>query len=309
MVVSALAKGQVSVDARATPTLQQRPSTETPLRLLHAGFDALDIVFKGSLSDEAIATLEIAHGIALDRNEAVLSALGPGKEPVHVHQNGLPGGYRFRCTTGSLGEIWGFTDTRPQGWNAICSVRAATLAAYGWQETVQRAFARLKSFGCRTTDHRVARVDYAIDFLMPSAFELGLYQFVAHAHSKLKPYWGKREAGEAATRPTAVCRGRRLESVTIGKMPGRQVCVYDKRREAVEQGKPLWFRLWGIDPAAAANVWRVELRAGKKELRRWPIRTLSEVEASIADVLLSMAGQVETSKNRVFWAARGLVRG
>ena len=75
-------------------------------------------------------------------------------------------------------------------------------------------------------------------------------------------------------------------------MPGRQICVYDKRREAIEQGKLFWFRLWGIDPGYTANVWRVELRAGKKELRRWPIRTLADVEASIADVLLSMIRQV-----------------
>ena len=86
---------------------QQRPSAELPLRLLYSGFDTLDIVFKGSLSDEAIATLEIAHTMALDRNEAVLTVLVPGKEPVHVHQKGLSGGYRFRCTTGPLGEIWG----------------------------------------------------------------------------------------------------------------------------------------------------------------------------------------------------------
>jgi hypothetical protein len=217
--------------------------------------------------------------MALDQNEAVLTVLGPGKEPVHVHQRGLPGGYRFHCTTGPVGEIWGFTDTQPQGWNGVCSVRAATLAAHGWHGTVQQVFARLESLGCHPTDHRVAGVDCALDFLMPPAFELGLEQFVAHSRSNVKSYWGKRdEASETATRPTAICRGRRLESVTFGKMPVRQICVYDKRREAVEQVKPLWFRLCGLDPAGAANVWRVELRAGKKELRRWPIRTLAHVE-------------------------------
>jgi hypothetical protein len=115
---------------------------------------------------------------------------------------------------------------------------------------------------------------------------------VAHTQSKVKPYWGKREADEKATQPAAICRGRRLESVTVGKMPGPQICVYDKRREAVEQVKPFWFRLWGIDPAETANVWRVEPRAGKRELRRWQIRTLADVEASIADVFLEMIKRV-----------------
>ena len=57
-------------------------------------------------------------------------------------------------------------------------------------------------------------------------------------------------------------------------MPGRQIIVYDKRREAIAKRKLFWFKVWNIerdDPAQ--KVARIEVRAGKKELKdRWHLR-------------------------------------
>ena len=80
--------------------------------------------------------------------------------------------------------------------------------------------------------------------------------------------------------------GRVCESVTIGKMPGRQIIVYDKRREAIDKRKPHWFKVWGINPNdRTKQVWRVKLHAGKAHLRDgWNMRTFADVEAAIGDV-------------------------
>jgi hypothetical protein len=269
--------------------------TEAPLCLLYAGFDKLDVAFQGALGEDEIAALEAAKSLATERQDVVVCELGRGKEPLHVQPYGLKGGYAFKCENGPLGEGWAFkANSNPREWNIFCSVRASALLAYGWNETIRRIYARLDAMGCRVAGHGVNRVDYALDFLMPPAFEPRLEQFVAHAHAVIKPHWGKREIDDIAIRPTAVCRGRRLESITIGKMPGRQICAYDKRREVASQRKWFWYRAWELDPADhTANVWRVELRAGKRELKdRWQIRTLADAEASVADVFLSMIDQV-----------------
>ena len=73
----------------------------------------------------------------------------------------------------------------------------------------------------------------------------------------------------------------------VGKMPGRQVIVYDKRREAIDKHKMQWFKIWGIDPKGKSNhIWRIELRAGKKHFKdRWQLRTFADIEAAIGDVL------------------------
>ena len=97
------------------------------------------------------------------------------------------------------------------------------------------------------------------DFLA-GTFKLNLDRFIAHPRTKKRPHWGEIEPASDRNQPSAVCRGRRLESVTIGKMPGRQVIVYDKRREAIEQRKLFWFKVWGIDRSdRSAEIWRVEL--------------------------------------------------
>lgn len=110
----------------------------------------------------------------------------------------------------------------------------------------------------------------------------------------VRPQWGR--AKEALDRDElhAVFRGRRLESVTIGKMPRRQVIVYEKRLAAIEQRKLFWFMVWGIDRKdRGKSVWRVELRAGKKELKdRWRITTFEDFEVAIGDVMRHAADKV-----------------
>ena len=40
----------------------------------------------------------------------------------------------------------------------------------------------------------------------------------------------------------AVWAGRKITGVNLGKTPGRQEIVYDKRRELVAHQKPYWFK-------------------------------------------------------------------
>ena len=87
--------------------------------------------------------------------------------------------------------------------------------------------------------------------------------------------------------PSSVTRGRKLESLTIGKQPGRQIIIYDKRREAIAHQKHYWFKAWGLDPAnATVEVWRIEVRAGKNELsKKYKIFTFADFEAGIGDIV------------------------
>ncbi|WP_147250381.1 hypothetical protein [Thalassospira lucentensis] len=61
----------------------------------------------------------------------------------------------------------------------------------------------------------------------------------------------------------------KLESIPIGKMPGRQVIIYNKRTPAIEKKTTYWFKVWEIAPPTNTDkhVWRVEFRAGQKELK------------------------------------------
>lgn len=268
--------------------------------LLHAGFDTIDVAFTGALPGEALGTLEQAREESAERQEPVLVTLGPGKIDMHVAGHGMRGGYSFVADTGLLGAKWMFkknTDTRQ--WNIFASPRATTLLAFGYRGTRDRLSAELEAMGAQVTDHSLNRVDFAMDF-RTQGFELHQGQFVAHSHTKVSPHWGKQERSTDRNQPSAVMRGRRLESVTIGKQPGRQIIVYDKRREAIERQKYFWFKAWEVDRKdPALEVWRVEARAGKTELRdKYQIRRFEDFETGIGDVMVNALQNVRYLDDR-----------
>ncbi len=264
------------------------------IKLLYAGFDILDVSFQGALPKDTLEELAIAKKIAVEKQERQLVSVG--LVDAHLLSHGLKGGYAFMLDTGPLGELWSFKEnTSISQWNISVSVHASSLASYGYHATRDRLIERLKAMGCKVAKESIRRADFAMDFLMPETFELKLDQVVAHSHAKVTPYWSDQQTPQENTdRPSAVFRGRNLESVTIGKMPNRQTIIYNKRKAAIELRKPFWFKVWGLDPKdQSKNIWRVELRAGKTELRdKWRLSTFQAFEESIGDVFTNASEKV-----------------
>lgn len=256
-------------------------------KLLYAGFDTLDVAFKGALPDAIMNELDEARDQAETQQEPVLVQVGPGQVPAHIEGFGKKGGYRYLLDTGPLGAKWMIKHNRDAAqWNLFASPRATTLLAYGYRETFARLLEEIESMGGRVTGHSINRVDFAMDF-ETSGFDLHPEQMVAHSHSKVSPHWSEQNSQKDENQPTIVMRGRRVESITVGKQPGRQLIIYDKRREAVERQKPFWFEAWGKDRHDKnLEVWRVEVRAGKSELKeKYRLTTIQDFEIGIGDVI------------------------
>lgn len=263
-------------------------------KLLYAGFDTLDVAFAGALSPEALSALEASREEAQANQYPSLLKIGPGKVRMHVYGHGMRGGYAFIADTGPLGAKWLFKkNLDPRQWNIFVSPAATMLLAYGYELARDRIFDELLAMGANISDHSVNRVDFAMDF-QTLFFEARPEQFVAHSHTKVSPHWAKEASTSIDTQPTSVLRGRRVESVTIGKQPGRQIIVYDKRREAIERRKYFWFETWGINPKdKTSEVWRVEIRAGKRELKdRYQIRKFDDIECQIGDVVKNALNEI-----------------
>jgi hypothetical protein len=264
--------------------------------LLYAGFDTLEVSFQGALKSESLQILRNAKDEAAKTREDQLIEIGPGKVDGHVPAHGMTGGYAFVFDTGFMGEQWTFMDSEDTSrWNIAVKVRAANLATHSYQEIKERMQQRLADMGCIVLQESIRRADFAMDFLMPEDFELNQDQVVAHSHSKVSSHWGEKDASsEKQNHPSTVFRGRKLESITIGKMPGRQVIIYNKRKAAIEKQTPFWFKVWNIAPKdTTKHVWRVEFRAGKKELKdKYNLRSFKDFEDSIGDVYCNTAEKV-----------------
>ncbi|WP_270729584.1 hypothetical protein [Shimia sp. Alg240-R146] len=156
-----------------------------------------------------------------------------------------------------------------------------------------------------------------MDALAPD-FELNPENFVIHSHSNRGDYLthedDRRSNGKSG----------RFTSVTVGKMPGRQVIVYDKRREVIDKKKPIWWDIWNANlrrddlplldasDAATSRVWRIEIRAGKNLLKdRWQVRTWAQLDTMFGDIVAEALEKVRYCEpsddgNRARWPNHAL---
>ena len=259
-------------------------------KFLRSGFDAFDVAFRGALSPTTLNELSIAKKHAQKVGEPFLASLGPGYVDGHVLQSGKTGGYAYTFDTGPMGEIWFFKKgLSANDWNIFVSVKALSLAMHGLESTWTRVQASLADLGAMTSEESVNRVDYALDFLV-DRISLDPHLIVAHPRTTLRPHYGPAPDEE---KPRIVMRGRRVESITIGQMPGRQVILYDKGREVRQSGKLSWFKIWGISQNEQSEILRVEIRAGKNHLKgRWNLASFASTSRSIGDVLCCATAEI-----------------
>lgn len=237
--------------------------------LLHQGFDGLELAFKAQLKPSLIKVLERAREqAAAQRSQKLVHVEG---YPMHVFESGARGGYRYTCDTGPMGATWFFKVPSPNDpWGVRVSAKSLPLALNGIR-AVEADFITLVNALCGNLAPdavSLGRVDYCLDFLIPG-FDLNPDQFVMHSRLTRAT---DREASEVGS-------SGRTASMRIGKMPGQQVAVYDKRADVMAKSKSVWWEIWnanraaqGLPPIAAdttqRSLWRVEFRAGKNYLKK-----------------------------------------
>ena len=176
-------------------------------------------------------------------------------------------------------------------YNGFVEISSACLLANGWKQAIQQELSHVEALGFHVVSININRVDYCIDFL-DVAIDINPRDFVAHSRVIKLPYYKSKSVnehvkmGQDHVEVRSVSRADSVKSITLGKMPGRQVILYDKRAEVIESRKTYWFDAWGInrnDPTR--SVHRVEVRAGKKHLLKYKIRTLEDFERGIGHVL------------------------
>ena len=282
------------------------------MEVLHRGFDGLDVSFQAQIDTDLEKKLEVAKEAAADAKENQL--IEHRGVPMHVGESGAKGGYRYRCDTGPFGATWFFKRPNPRDpWGIRVSVKSLPLAVYGLGQVRANLYAFLDALGIKTAPQGVSigRVDYAVDILAPG-FVLDADCFVMHARAT-------RADRGLETEIERYGRSTRLTSVTAGKMPGRQVQLYDKRDEVISKRKVHWWEIWNaartnagnlpLDPADRANstVWRIEFRAGKDHLKdRWQIRNWADLDNRLGDLMAKSANAVRyciptSDSNRSRW--------
>lgn len=296
--VSARAGAARQGGLRNTPSQKPRKETHT-MNILHFAFDGLDIAYKATIPLDLVKRLETAKAEAEAAKESTVVTLGDTR--FEVSQSGGSGGYAFVLDAGPRRGIW--TIKKPNAkdpWGLAYSSRSRPLAIKGIDFVRNDIDIMLKALGCVVPSDgtSIRRVDYAIDFHDP-AFVLDPFDFVTHSQTKNSTYLELSD-----TRING--RSGRVSSATFGKMPGRQVIVYDKREEAMTKNKLEWFFVWDaameragrapldFNDAAKSRVWRAEFRLAKRALRdRAGIKGWDSLYAALAAEFQQLTHDIE----------------
>lgn len=282
-------------------------------QVIHQGFDGFDVAFKTQIRPHFATILEDARDRAITARTSQLAILNG--IAMHVGETGARGGYRYTCDTGPLGANWFFKRPTPRDdWGIRISVRALPLALKGIDTVYAELLAIVSTLGgeVKADCVSISRVDYAVDYLVPG-FELVPDQFVMHSRLTRTVDRETSEVGSSG----------RVRSVRIGKIPGQQVAVYDKRADVLAKSKRLRWEIWnsnrsaqGLSPISADEtkgaIWRIELRAGKEFLKeRQGIRTWAELKNRGGNALSGIADSIRYASpcadaNRARWPTHSL---
>lgn len=291
------------------------------MEFLYQNFDKLDITFQGVVSQPVLDKLKEAKAEAQKQKEPFKTSIGKNPIQVEVLETGTSGGYTYQFSTGMDGESWAVTDTpNRKAWGIRVSVSSMGLMLNGYAKTKARIITLLENFGAEGPHQephlnhqdyykrsglleRISRFDYCFDFAdRESTFEPKPDNFVAHSNTKKQRHGNLIDEDIMDT-----VAGNRVETVTLGKLPNRQVSIYDKTREILVKRKPYWWQAWGLNKNTfEGKVWRFEIRAGKDELDSWGLKRFKDFETKAGDVISGILSAIRyaepsATKNRSRW--------
>ena len=255
--------------------------------VVREGFDGMDLAYRLKPPNLLQNELDTAKAKAAENQEPYGTEIEGVK--VKVSPSGSQGGYAYSLTTGPFGASWFFK--KDEEWGLKVSLASGCLATLGFDGALNEVRRTIEAWGMPFYGglEHVSRVDYAFD-VRAYGFALRHDWFVSPSRMTMAHYLA----------------GQRTTSVTLGKMPGAQLIVYDKCLEVAQKGgaKEIWWKIWERAMAAQGlhrldvddgedRIWRVELRAGKDQLRdTWQIKTVADLKAMFPSVLARLMRKV-----------------
>ena len=286
--------------------------------ILHSGFDGLKFTVQTDIPPTLRDILAAAKEHAKQTHRECVVTLG--NIALSVGGKGARG---FTAHTGDHGAVWLFQDPQdpiPNSPGVTVDFRAFGLATGGLEGAERHFREGMEAMGIKyvETQLRVTRADFAVDFLAPW-FEPDRSALVVPPGTKITEYTGVDETATMAS-------GSRVTGLRAGAIVNRQLAIYDKRAEIIQQSKMGWLAIWNgaramqgkppldIKDRDTSQVWRFELRLGSKQLRnRFEMRNWQDIQNMIGDAFTDALTRIHyceptSDRNRSRWPLHDLWR-
>jgi hypothetical protein len=282
-------------------------------QILHSGFDGLRFTIQ----------TEITVKLRKKLHEAKIHAEQSGNDCDLYFGNRVlsvtkKGGRNYNCHTGQLGAVWIFQDPEnriPNNPGVTVDFYALGLATGGLDRAEQHFRDMMVAFEILYTENqlRVSRVDFAVDILAPS-FEPDRRALITPPGTQITEYAGI---------VTEATNGR-ATGLRAGAIKNRQIAIYDKRGEVMQQAKLGWLEIWNaarkkcgqppldLNNRVESQIWRFELRLGQKQLRnKFAMHTWQDLRDNIGDACNDALGRMRycvagNDSNRARWPVHEL---
>tara|TARA_R110002094_G_scaffold200383_2_gene172065 strand:- start:1954 stop:3105 length:1152 start_codon:yes stop_codon:yes gene_type:complete len=287
-------------------------------QILHSGFDGLKFTIQTDICPALREKLHSAKEHAKNTHSDCVLDFGTIK--LNITNKGARG---FTAHTGDHGAVWLFQDPEdriPNNPGITADFRAFGLATGGLDGAEEHFRTCMDAFGIPyvETQLRVARADYAVDFLAPWV-EPNRECLVVPPRTKVTEYTG---VNETAT----ISNGARVTGLRAGAVANRQIAIYDKRAEVIQSNKLGWLTIWNdarkvsghapidLKDRDTSQVWRIEMRLGSKQLRnRFELRNWDDIRDTIGDAFTDATSRVRCcepthDRNRARWPVHSLWR-
>ncbi len=281
------------------------------MKPIRSGFDGLEFAICVSTPSALCDLLDVYKDHA--KKIGVPAPCEIGGEWLEVRETGAKGGYTYSCRHEETGDWFFKKPSKNDPWGIRFSASSSALVILGLEGLRQRIETLLSNLDivAPTGAFHPSRIDFAVDFLAPD-FQVSADNFIIHSRASRKIH-------DQILDIETNGRSNRTTSVTIGKMPNRQVIIYDKREEVVVKHKPEWATIWAraihgpeacsldLSNRETSQIWRVELRAAKRHLKDiWDINSwasLYELLPRVFDKMLSDIRYTEPTSdtNRARW--------
>lgn len=252
------------------------------MKIIYRGVDNLDFTIKGKVKTNFLMILEKYKKMAQKEHKNI-EFNHDGIVGV-VLPNGASGGYQYILHT----ETYALTikDNIKDDYPVRCSIRSILLATNGFagaRKIVLSAIEKIMTY----TDIIPSRIDVCVDF-QKKGFEIRPELFLTNGRSK------KGVVGDLNS--FALWGGKKIETMTIGKMPNRQLQIYNKSKQVKSRPKAdFWRYIWDDNPnydPNASDVFRLELRWGREFFRRNNIMDFDDLEQQIESFIKITMGRV-----------------
>jgi len=260
-------------------------------RTLNVSTDGLEVAFQGALTVKSLEYLQAEKNKAEELKEEIYTQFAG----LHGHMlpNGAKGGYRYIFNQGLMAAKWQIKHSNDQTkWNFYAKMPSGALLEYGLKNCIAMLYDDLKAMGAKVMSDSVSRFDVCAD-IEAQGFAIDPNMITAHSATTARRHLSKEDYAASKDEFHMDIVGlSRIETLTIGKMPGRQIQIYDKRKQSIKKQLTHWFEVWGKSPKDLEPTWRIEFRAGKNHLKSWNIRTLDDLIKKAGDMVLQGFGDV-----------------